>query len=145
MKIMVAYDGTLQAKEALVYGIEKAKEKGGEVVALHVFNTPLFWDYDATPEAVDLARAESRKFIDEAKAIIREKGAGVRASLFSTDGDPENAVISFASAEKVDVLLCPPRYDAIIARYRKNLSESELSAEAARMNVTALAVTSKSM
>ncbi len=38
MKIMVAYDGTLQAKEALVYGMDKAREKGGEVVALHVFN-----------------------------------------------------------------------------------------------------------
>ena len=32
MKIMVAYDGTLQAKEALVYGMDKAREKGGEVV-----------------------------------------------------------------------------------------------------------------
>ena len=36
MKIMVAYDGTLQAKEALVYGIEKARTKGGEMVALTI-------------------------------------------------------------------------------------------------------------
>jgi nucleotide-binding universal stress UspA family protein len=145
MKIMVAYDGTLQAKEALAYGIEKAREKGGEVVALHVFNSPLFWDYDATPDAMGAARAESARFIDEAKKIISEKGAGVRASLFSTDGNPEEAVINFARAEKVDVLLCPPKYDSIIARYRKSLGESELAAEAARMNVTALSVTSKTM
>jgi len=51
MKIMVAYDGTLQAKEALVYGIEKARTKGGEVIALQVFNSPLFVDYDATVNA----------------------------------------------------------------------------------------------
>ena len=44
MKIMVAYDGTLQGKDALVYGMQKAREKGGEVVALHVFNSPLFAD-----------------------------------------------------------------------------------------------------
>ncbi len=143
MKIMVAYDGTLQAKEALNYGIQKAKEKGGEVVALHVFNSPLFVDYDVAPNAVDAARAESARFIDEAKAIIRAKGAGVRANLFSTDGDPEQAVIDFARAEKADVLLCPPTYAGIVAKYRKTLGQSELAAEAAKMNVTALSVTSK--
>ncbi len=143
MKIMVAYDGTLQAKEALNYGIEKAKEKGGEVVALHVFNSGLFWDYDATPKAMDAARAESARFIDEAKSIIREKGAGVRASLFSTDGDPEDAVLSFARSENADVLLCPPTYAGIVAKYRKTLGESELAAEAARIDVTALSVSLK--
>ncbi len=145
MKIMVAYDGTLQAKEALTYGIEKAKETGGEVVALHVFNSPLFWDYDATPNAMSEARAESARFIDDAKSIIREKGAGVRASLFSTDGNPEEAVIRFARSEKADVLLCPPTYAGIVAKYRKTLGESELAAEAARMNVTAVSVASKSI
>ncbi len=145
MKIMVAYDGTLQAKEALTYGIEKAREKGGEVVALHVFNSPLFVDYDATPDAMDAARAESARFIDEAKKIMSEKGAGVRASLYSTDGNPEEAVIDFARTEKVDVLLCPPKYSGIIAKYRKSLGVSELAAEASKMNVTALSVTSKTM
>ncbi len=145
MKIMVAYDGTLQSKEALTYGIGKAREKGGEVVALYVFNSPLFWDYDATPAAMDEARAESARFIDEARTIIREKGAGVRASLFSTDGNPDEVVVSFARHEKVDVLLCPPKYARIIAKYRKTLGESELAAEAAAMNVTAMSVTSRSM
>jgi len=57
MKIMVAYDGTLQAKEALVYGMDKAREKGGEVVALHVFNSGMFVDYDASVDAESLAKA----------------------------------------------------------------------------------------
>ena len=70
MKIMVAYDGTLQAKEALAYGMDKAREKGGEVVALHVFNNGLFVDYDATIGAQGAARAEAAQFIDEAKTII---------------------------------------------------------------------------
>ena len=63
MKIMVAYDGTLQAKEALVYGMDKAREKGGEVVALHVFNSSMFIDYDATVDAQGAARAEAAQFI----------------------------------------------------------------------------------
>lgn len=136
MKIMVAYDGTLQAKEALVYGMDKAREKGGEVVALHVFNSPMFFDYDATPDARDAAQAESARFIAEAKAIIREKGKGVSASLYSTEGDPAEEVVSFAKAEKVDVLLCPPKFTTIINKYRR-ATESEMAGEAAKLQVAA--------
>lgn len=138
MKIMVAYDGTLQAKEALVYGIEKARAKGGEVVALHVFNSPLFADYDATVNTRDEAKAEAARFVEEAKTIIREKGAGVKASLYSTEGEPEQAMISFAKAEQVDVLLCPPKFKNIISRYQQALAGSELAGETAKMNVAAI-------
>lgn len=138
MKIMVAYDGTLQAKEALVYGMDKAREKGGEVVALHVFNSPLFVDYDATVDAQDMARAEAAQFVNEAKAIIREKGKGVKASLYSTEGNPTEETISFAKAEKVDVLLCPPKFTTIIGKYQQALGASELASEAAKLHVAAL-------
>ncbi len=138
MKIMVAYDGTLQAKEALVYGIDKAREKSGEVVALHVFNSGLFIDYDATVDARGVAKAEAEQFIDEAKSIIREKGKDVKASLYSTEGNPTEEVISFAKAEKVDVLLCPPKFTKIISKYQRSLAESEFSNEAAKLHVAAL-------
>jgi nucleotide-binding universal stress UspA family protein len=142
MKIMVAYDGTLQAKEALVYGIEKARTKAGEVIALQVFNSPLFVDYDATVNAQDAARAESARFMEEAKDIIREKAKGVKASFYSGEGNPEEEVISFAKAEQVDVLLCPPKFKTIISKYQKALAGSELAGEAAKMNVTALSTKS---
>jgi nucleotide-binding universal stress UspA family protein len=138
MKIMVAYDGTLQAKEALVYGMEKVREKGGEVVALHVFNNGMFIDYDATVDALGVAKAEAEQFINEAKTIIRERGKGVKASLFSTEGNPSVEVISFAKSEKVDVLLCPPKFTKIINKYQRSLAESELSSEAAKLQVAAL-------
>jgi len=142
MKIMVAYDGTLQAKEALAYGIEKARLKGGEVVALQVFNSPMFADYDATVNTRDAARAEAARFVDEAKAIIREKGKGVKASFYTTEGNPEEEVISFAKAERVDVLLCPPKFKTIIGKYQKALAGSEFAGETAKMNVAALSTKS---
>jgi nucleotide-binding universal stress UspA family protein len=142
MKIMVAYDGTLQAKEALVYGIEKARAKGGEVMALQVFNSPMFADYDATVNTRDAAKAEAARFVDEAKAIIREKGKGVKASFYTGEGDPEQEMISFAKAEQVDVLLCPPKFRTIIGKYQKALAGSELAGEAAKLNVTALSAKS---
>jgi len=138
MKIMVAYDGTLQAKEALVYGMDKAREKGGEVVALHVFNNGMFVDYDASVDAENLAKAESKRFIEEARTIIREKGVGVKASLYSTEGNPTEEVISFAKAEKVDVLLCPPKFTKIINKYRQALGASDMAGEAAKLHVAAL-------
>jgi nucleotide-binding universal stress UspA family protein len=138
MKIMVAYDGTLQAKEALVYGMDKAREKGGEVVALHVFNNGMFIDYDATVDAQGIARAEAAQFIEEAKTIIREKGKGVKASLYSVEGNPTEEVVSFAKTEKVDVLLCPPKFTKIINKYQQAVGESELAGEAAKLHVAAL-------
>lgn len=125
MKIMVAYDGTMQAKEALVYGMEKAREKGGEVVALHVFNSPLFLDYDVM-DAETIARQESFRFVEEAKALIREKANGARASLFTTDGNPEEEVIRFAKEKHADVLLCPPAFKGIISTYQKAIGTPEL-------------------
>ena len=152
MKIMVAYDGTLQSKDALVYGMKKAKEKGGEVVALHVFNGPLFIDYDATPEAETMARAESARFVEEAKTLIREKGQGVKAGLFTGEGNPEEEVIAFAKAQHADVLLCPPRYKSIIKIYQRALAKegrkaavSDLSGEAEKLNLAVLSVPQQTM
>jgi nucleotide-binding universal stress UspA family protein len=138
MKIMVAYDGTLQAKEALVFGMKKAREKGGEVVALHVFNSGMFLDYDASVDAEAMARQESVRFVEEAKSLIREKGEGVRASLFTAEGNPEEEVISFAKERRVDLLLCPPKFKSIINKYRKAMAAFEACSEAGGMNLIAL-------
>jgi nucleotide-binding universal stress UspA family protein len=127
MKIMVAYDGTLQSKEALAYGMDKAREKGGEVVALHVFNSNMFVDYDAHLDAEAMARGEARQLVDEARALIREKGEGIRAGLFTTEGNPEEEIINFAKEKRVDVLLCPPRFKGIIRKYRRAVSDSQFA------------------
>jgi hypothetical protein len=147
MKILVAYDGTLQSKEALVYGIEKAKEKNGELTVLHVFNTGMFIDYDATPNAATMARAESSHFVEQARSIIREKGKGLKTSLVLGEGNPEEEVISYAKAENVDILLCPPKYKNIIRKYKKILSgearetsESELFDAAKNLKLSVLSV-----
>ena len=57
MKILMIYDGTLQSKTALTYGIGKVRERGGELIVLQVFQSSLFVDYDAGPMAEERARA----------------------------------------------------------------------------------------
>jgi len=140
MKIMVAYDGTLQAKEALVYGMDKAREKGGEVVALHVFNNNLFIDYDANVDAEAMARRESAQFVEEAKSLIREKGAGIRTSLFTTEGNPEEQIMSFAKEKNADILLCPPKFKGIINRYQRAVGESRMTSEAGKLDLAVLSM-----
>lgn len=142
MKIMVAYDGTLQAKEALKYGMDKVRAKGGEVLALHVFDSNMFVDYDATVNAQNMARQESARFVAEAKSLISENGKGIRVGLFTTEGDPEDAVISFAKQNAADVLLCPPKFKGIINKYRQTLAANELAAEAEKMDLAALSAKS---
>lgn len=116
MKVLVAYDGTLQSQEALRYGLEKVKENGGEVLALHIFNSAQFVDYDVAG-AVEAARRESARQMEEAKHLMKE--SGVKASLFAGEGDPEDETIRFATDRNVDVLLCPSRYKSIIKRFRR--------------------------
>jgi hypothetical protein len=98
----------------------------------------MFIDYDATVDAQGMAKAEAEQFINEAKTIIREKGKGVKASLYSTDGNPAEEMVSFAKSEQVDIMLCPPKFTKIINKYQRALAESELSSEAETLNVTAL-------
>jgi nucleotide-binding universal stress UspA family protein len=123
MKIMVAYDGTLQAKDALKYGIGRAKEKNAELIVSGVFDTGMFFAYEASRDARDEARTETTRFVSEAEEILRAKGAGVKASLVTMEGNPEREVLAFAKQENVDVLLCPPRFSALISKYRKALEK----------------------
>ena len=88
MKILALYDGTIQSKTALRYGIKKAKEKGGELLVLHVFQSSLFIDYDAGPRAEEIARGESMRHLGDAKSILAEAGTGLEYSSCVRRGRP---------------------------------------------------------
>jgi nucleotide-binding universal stress UspA family protein len=113
MKILTIYDGTIQSKTALRYGIGKAREKGGELVVLHVFPSNLFIDYDAGPKAEEIARSEWSQHAREAERIIADEGRGVPVRLVAEEGDPEQEILRCAASEHPDLLLATPRYKAI--------------------------------
>lgn len=113
MNIVSVYDGTLHSKIALRYGIEKIKEKGGELIVLYVFETSMLTDYDIGPKAEEIARAESKCHLRDAESIIREAGKGSSIRLVSEEGDPEQAILRAAKAGKADLILVTPRYKPI--------------------------------
>lgn len=118
MKILVAYDGTLHARNALAYGIQKAKEVSGEVILLQVFDAGLFVDYDGGPGAEEMARAEAARHLEDARTLISETAAGIPVQVFSEDGNTEEEILGFAVSERVDLVLAPPRYKSLMQKAR---------------------------
>ena len=114
MKILIVYDGTIDSKRSLHYGIKKAREKGGEVIVAHVFPASRFIDYDAGPRAEEFARAESAQHARDAETIIREEGEGVRVGYITEEGDPEKEIPSLAASQGADLVLASARYKGIM-------------------------------
>jgi hypothetical protein len=77
MRVLVAYNGSLNSKAAIRQGIYKVKEHGGMLIVLHVFHSNMFVDYDAGPNAEIRARDEAFSFVEEAKKIIKDEGGGI--------------------------------------------------------------------
>jgi len=113
MKVLVAYDGSLNSQKALKYGIDRVRENGGELKVLHVFHAGMFIDYGAGPRAEEIARAESARFVEEAKKIITEAAGNIKAEITTVDGVPEDEILGYAQSEKIDLLLSPPKYKAL--------------------------------
>jgi nucleotide-binding universal stress UspA family protein len=113
MKILTLYDGTIQSKTALRYGLKKARETGGELIILQVFQSSLFLDYDAGPRAEELARAEAARHRLDAENIIYEAGEGAAVRMVSEDGEAVPAAVRLAETERVELLLASPRYKAL--------------------------------
>ncbi|MDH4029116.1 MAG: universal stress protein, partial [Nitrospirota bacterium] len=121
MKILVPYDGSLNSRDTLKKGIETAGERGAELVVLHLFNAGMFMDYNVGPAAVERARAESAGHVEAARGILNELGGGVRSSIYTGEGDLDEAIIEFAETNRVDVILCPATLRSTMNRYRKAL------------------------
>lgn len=123
MRILVAYDGTLQAKDALRYGLKTVREKGGDLMALYVYDSGLFAGYDSIPGAEDLALKDAHRFVEEAKAIVKEEGQGLWTRVVSEEGDPQEEILKWAVDRHVNMLLCPPRYKSAIGEFKKVLAD----------------------
>lgn len=113
MKVLVTYDGSLHAKTALKHAIRKAREHGGTLIALYVFESLKFIDYDAGPGAERKARAESISHFEDAKRIIEKEGNGVRVKFVWTEGVPRQTIVDYAADENVDIVFSPPRFSSI--------------------------------
>ncbi len=116
MKVLIAYDGSLDSKAALKYGIQKVREYGGELIALHVFPRHLFIDYDAGPRAEEIAKRESFRHMEDARTLIRENGRGILARIVLSEGNLTDETLRYSKEEDVDLIVAPPRLDRLVEK-----------------------------
>jgi nucleotide-binding universal stress UspA family protein len=114
MKVLVAYDGSLDAKAALKYGIQRVREFPGELIALHVFPSHRFIDYEAGPRAEERARRDAFHHLDEAREFIQANGKGIKASAVFTEGNVRKEIISHATKEEVDLIVVPRSLNSLM-------------------------------
>ena len=116
MNILIAYDGTIHAKKAITYGIEKATSSGaGMVTVLQVFDSGLFVDYDAGPRAEDLARHEAARQLEEAKRLAAEAADGIAVVFVADEGNAFERIAGHAAELRPELVLVPPRFRSIAA------------------------------
>ncbi len=116
MKVLVAYDGTLDSKAALKYGIQKVREYGGELILLNVFPNRLFIDYGAGPKAEAIARLEALRHVAEARMLLLENGRGFRASLVFAEGNVPDEVLSCSKTEDIDLIVATPSLESLVEK-----------------------------
>jgi len=105
MNILVAYDGTLNAKKAMKYGIQKLLKSGRYMTILQVFDSSLFVDYGAGPRAEEMARSESARQREEAMQIVRDSAGGLSVRFVVEEGNAFAKIADQVSADRPDLVL----------------------------------------
>src|SRR5208337_4800526 len=112
MRILAIYDGTLNSKDVVRYGLFRAKTTGGELHVIHVINSALLTEY-AGINAEETARRELSYYLSDAEKIIAEVGKGIRVSFTTMDGIPEEEFATYAKENKIDLIIIPEKYAEI--------------------------------
>lgn len=108
-KYLIIHDGTLSAGKLLRYGLERAVRTGSSVMVLSVFPAPLFSGYEGM-HAEARARREYEASLEEVRALLKTFETRIGVSLYTAEGDPEEAIVSTAEAEEVGTIFLTPRY-----------------------------------
>jgi len=121
MNILVAYDGTLNSKKALLYGINKVQKQGGVITVLQVFDRALYVDYEAGPRAEERGRKEAARHLEEARRIVSERGIS-SARFIEKDGQAEEVTLEHIAADRPDLVLATPRFRSLARRSTRPVS-----------------------
>ena len=117
--ILIATDGSPEAREAVEYGLELAASDGAHVVLLQVI-PPIDWtqlDRGAIirPIPSEIARRRSVA-LEEAATLAAEHGVPVASAVLA--GDPASEIVTYADNHDVDLIVVGSRGRGTIASAR---------------------------
>jgi nucleotide-binding universal stress UspA family protein len=114
-KILVPYDGSVNADDALAKAVELAGLTGGEIVILTVYRHHSMLEasfsmvrHTEPGNMDDIMRASAREVAEHGKAKAHEAG-GQRVRAFVKAGQPARTIVAWAKEKEVDLIVIGSR------------------------------------
>ena len=116
-RILLAYDGSREGREALRQGAVIARQSEAETFLLACMRLPDEVKIDAVlpPELTQKAIDESQKILDEGVEIL--SGHDINAKGFLRHGDPSQVICQFAIEKHVDLIVLGHKPKSTLARW----------------------------
>ncbi|EWG07117.1 MAG: Universal stress protein UspA-related nucleotide-binding protein [Candidatus Aramenus sulfurataquae] len=108
-RILVAYDGSENAKRALLQGIELAKLFNSRLFVVEAIDLTVFYNAGILPPLSALKDLEKKVKADMAEATELAKSQGVDVITEVIEGDPATSVLDYAEKNNVDLIVVGSR------------------------------------
>lgn len=112
MKILVAYDGTPEARDVVRYGLYRVRTTGGEMKILHMLDSGAIKDFEGF-EIYDALKKETEMRLSELQKIIEESGVAQRVELMSCEGRLEHEMLAYAEEGRFDLIIVSEKFAGI--------------------------------
>jgi len=117
MKILVVNDGTLDSDAALDYGLAKARETSGQLIALQVHQRH-FPNDDAGGHDSKRTMQDSLRCFESVRAWIHDHRGGIPASVEFFIINDCSDILRYASNAQIDLIVSPPAFVAMFGKAR---------------------------
>lgn len=115
MKILVVSDGTQDSEAALAYGLVKARETSGQLIALYVHQRH-FPSEDAGRHNSKQTEQDYLRFLESVRALSRDHSYGVPASADLFIMNDCSDLLRYASIAQIDLIVSPPVFEAMCSK-----------------------------
>ncbi len=112
MRILAAYDGTLNAKDVLRYGLYRIRKSGGELKVLHMLDSEILKDFEEFEACASLMNEAARN-LEEARKIVDESGKGRQVEFISCKCGLAHELMSYAEEGRFDLILVPQKFAGV--------------------------------
>lgn len=114
-KILLGYDGSASAADAVDFAVDLAQRYGAELHVLAVARPPEFGDEVETVAALESAQRLNDKVL--AKARVRLGPAATAAHFHAAVGHPAEQIVRFAEAHAIDHIVVGHRGHTMFERW----------------------------
>src|SRR5512141_401234 len=114
MKVMVAYNGSAESQAALVYGVKKADETGGELIVFDILRRTYLFDSDnESPFREDACQGPLRVKKD---TLTHRSGRKILTTFVLAFIDTFDDILRYASKAQADLVVLPPDFEELLGK-----------------------------